>query len=119
MVNVKNVVLAGAALLGLAQAAPYSSLTPRSTVVKDGYIIKLEPGAEDFDFDTHVSWVEGVHKRNLAKRSLTERAYKGVERKFNGKNYWNGYAGQFDEATIAEIEKSPDVSSPHRREKSD
>lgn len=110
MVNFKNLAVAGAALLGFAQAAPYSSHVTRSSVIKDGYIIKLKPGAEDFDFDTHVSWVEGVHKRNVAKRSLSDRAYKGINRKFTGKNHWNGYAGEFDEATIAEIENNPDVS---------
>lgn len=114
MVNIKNLALAGATLLGFAQAAPYtSSHTTRASVVKDGYIIRLAPGAEDFDFDSHVSWVEGVHKRNLAKRSLSERAYKGINRKFTGKNHWNGYSGEFDESTIAEIESNPDVSCPN------
>lgn len=117
MVNVKNIALAGAALLGFASAAPHAKqVTARSTIVQDGYIIKLKPGVDeaDFDFDSHISWVEGVHKRNMMKRSLDQRSYKGVERQFTGRNHWNGYSGNFDEATIAEIRNNPNVSHADR-----
>lgn len=112
MVNLTNIALAATALLGYVQAAPASrDVAARpNTIVKDGYIIKLKPGAKDFD--SHVSWVKGVHKRNLAKRGAAEHTYKGIERQFTGKNHFNGYSGEFDELTIEEIRNNPDVSSP-------
>lgn len=57
------------------------------------------------DVDSHLSWVEDVHKRGLNKR-----AEKGVERTYKGKYGFQGYAGSFDKSTVEEIKKNPDVA---------
>jgi len=112
MVNWKAIAVAATSLLaGLADAAPTTrrEVNIRSTtVVKDGYIIKLKPGVAD-DLEAHTLWVSNIHKRNLAKRGLDEHTYRGIERMFTGKNHFNGYAGEFDELTIEEIRNSPEV----------
>lgn len=110
MVSFKNLVVAAVALVGFAQAAPTTHIAQTDTIVKDGYIIKLRSGTSDFD--SHVSWVKGVHKRNLAKRGAIEQVFKGIERMYTGEFHWNGYAGQFDADTIKEIRNHPDVSQP-------
>lgn len=113
MVNWKAIAVAATSLLaGLADAAPTTGREVNirsSTIIKDGYIIKLKPGVTS-NLEAHTMWVNNIHKRNLAKRGLDTRRYRGIERMFTGKNHFNGYAGEFDELTIEEIRNSPEVS---------
>lgn len=96
-----------AALLPIINAAPLPKYDePVSTLSVEGkYIVTLKSGS---DSTAHLSWVSGIHARNLAKRANGTAATGGVEKKFNI-NAWNAYVGHFDAQTIAEIEASDDV----------
>ena len=95
------------ALLPNALAAPVTApVTRRSDIIEGKYIITLKPEAE---VEAQVSWVNDVHKRSFAKRDTV-----GVEHTYDLKTF-KGYAGQFDENTLAEIKANPDVSVPAAR----
>lgn len=112
MVNFKNLAVAATTLFSYALAAPL--VAENSQIQSDGqhgkviegkYIITLKSGLQTRDLDNHLEWVNGVHKRGL-----NAQQFKGVEVTYGGKYDFNGYAGHFDAATIAEIRKNPDVS---------
>ncbi|KYK57494.1 serine protease protn [Drechmeria coniospora] len=113
MVNLKNIAVAATTLLAYAGAAPFVSETGEfktsaktSKVIPGKYIITLKDGLQARDLDSHLDWVNGVHKRGLSASQ-----FKGVERTYNGKHInFRGYAGHFDQATVAEIRKNPDVA---------
>lgn len=73
--------------------------------IKGKYLIALKPGLRARDLDTHIGWVDGVHRRGLSAQQ-----FRGIERTYSGKYNFHGYAGHFDEATIATIRKNPQVS---------
>lgn len=112
MVNFKNIATAATALFSLGLGAP---LTERDDVVKitkaagkaveGSYIITLKSGVDADAFESHLNWVGDVHKRSLSKRDT-----KGIERTYQGQYDFQGYSGTFDEETLAEIQKNPDVS---------
>ncbi|RGP81214.1 subtilisin [Fusarium longipes] len=104
MVNFKNLAVAATSLLGLANAAPTAKVDS-TEVIPGKYIITLKSDIAAADVESHLSWVEDVHKRGLNKR-----AEKGVERTYNGKYGFQGYAGSFDKSTIKEIKENPDVA---------
>ncbi|KAJ4263633.1 hypothetical protein NW762_006456 [Fusarium torreyae] len=104
MVNFKNLAFAAATLFGLAVAAPAVKVD-NSKVIPGKYIVTLKADIAAADVESHLSWVDDVHKRGLNKR-----AEKGVERTYNGKYGYHGYAGSFDKSTIEEIKKSDDVA---------
>lgn len=64
-------------------------------------IVTLKPTLDSVE--NHLSWVNEVHKRSLKRNTA------GVEKTYDIEN-WKAYAGEFDEATIAAIKASPDVS---------
>jgi len=112
MVNFKS--FAVAALVSQALAAP---MIPEADAVEieevelmqsieNKYIVTLKSGVETSELDEHISWVNHVQKRGLNDQ------YKGVEKTYTGNYDFNAYTGHFDDATVAEIRKSPDVS-PH------
>jgi oryzin len=109
MVNFKNLAVAATALFGYTLAAPLDQQTRTASqhgkVIEGSYIITLKSGSQASDLESHLSWVNDVHKRSLGKRQ-----HKGVERTYAGKYDFNGYSGSFDEATIAEIRNNPDVA---------
>ncbi|GJN70223.1 alkaline proteinase precursor [Purpureocillium lilacinum] len=111
MVNFKS--FAVAALLSQALAAP---MIPEADAVEieevelmqsieNKYIVTLKSGVETSELDEHISWVNHVQKRGLNDQ------YKGVEKTYTGNYDFNAYTGHFDDATVAEIRKSPDVAS--------
>ncbi|KAF4972528.1 hypothetical protein FSARC_915 [Fusarium sarcochroum] len=104
MVNFKNLAFAAATLFGLAIAAPAVKVD-NSKVIPGKYIVTLKSDIAAADVESHLSWVDDVHKRGL-----NTRAEKGVERTYNGKYGFHGYAGSFDKSTIEEIKESPDVA---------
>jgi hypothetical protein len=92
------------ALLPNALAAPVAApVTRRSDIIEGKYIVTLKPEAE---VQVQVNWVNDVHKRSFAKRDTV-----GVEHTYDLKTF-KGYAGEFDENTLAEIKANPDVSVP-------
>ena len=76
-------------------------------VVPGHYIVTLKPEADAAAVESHLSWVSDVHKRSLGKRNTA-----GVEQTY-GINEWKGYAGEFDDETIAEIKSNPEVRTLH------
>ncbi|PHH92536.1 hypothetical protein CDD83_6934 [Cordyceps sp. RAO-2017] len=71
--------------------------------IKGKYLIALKPGRKSVDLESHIGWVEGVHKRGLSAHQ-----FRGVERTYSG--HFQGYAGHFDADTISEIRRNPDVA---------
>jgi len=98
-----------AAFLPLLNAAPVpgpNDKTPIQTLsVSDRYIITLKDTA---DPAAHIAWVSDVHTRSLVGRQEGEEFAAGVEQEYQIDGF-KGYVGEFDEATIAEIEASDDV----------
>ncbi|POR33185.1 Alkaline proteinase [Tolypocladium paradoxum] len=113
MVNFKNLAVAATTLFSYALAAPFvaensqiQSTGQHGSSIEGKYIITLKSGLQARDLDSHLEWVSGVHKRGLSAQQ-----FKGVELTYAGKYNFNGYAGHFDAATIAEIRKNPDVAT--------
>lgn len=88
-------------MLPAALAAP---VTKKSDVIEGKYIITLKPEVE---VQVQVNWVNEVHKRSFAKRDTA-----GVEHTYDIKTF-KGYAGEFDENTLAEIKANPNVRDFH------
>ncbi|PNY29686.1 Alkaline proteinase [Tolypocladium capitatum] len=113
MVNFKSLAVAATTLFSYALAAPFvpengqaQSASQHGKSIQDKYIITLKSGLQTGDLENHLEWVNGVHKRGL-----NAEQFKGVEVKYSGNYDFNGYAGHFDAATIAEIRKNPVVAA--------
>lgn len=74
-------------------------------MIEGKYIVTLKPEAE---VQVQVSWVNDVHKRSFSKRDTA-----GVEHTYDIKTF-KGYAGEFDENTLAEIKANPNVRTLRR-----
>lgn len=108
MSSIRNLALFLGALLPAALAAPAkraAGVVPEPVVVPGKYIVTLKSDAAT-DLESHLNWVTDVHRRSLSKRDTA-----GVENTYNISD-WSAYSGDFDDETIAEIEKSPDVCTP-------
>ncbi|KAF3041027.1 proteinase B [Didymella keratinophila] len=103
MINVRNIAVLLGALLPAVLAAP-APITKRDDIIPGKYIVTLKPGVDAAAAESHLTWVNDVHKRSFAKRDTV-----GIEKKYDIKD-WKAYAGEFDEATIAEIKASADVA---------
>lgn len=106
MVNLKNIALAVTLFLGcgLAVPAPAAPAAEPGDIIPGSYIITLKPEIDAVMAKTHLKWVDGVHKR-----SLTKREELGVEKTYDSKSGFQGYAGTFDSTTIKLIKQSPEV----------
>lgn len=110
MVTLHWVAAIAASLVSTVLAAPTTRLHVRAPeVVESGYIIKLKSDVADSKL--HLNWVENIQARSLFKRDLH-----GIERQFNVANF-HGYSGRFSDDVISQIESSPEVSQPARRDK--
>lgn len=107
MVNFKNLAIAATTLFGLTLGAPVTQ-GESGKVVPGSYIVTLKPDAKGSELTSHLKWVDDVHKRSLSKRDTDN----GVERTYDGKYGFKGYAGTFDKETIQEIKDNPLVRSP-------
>lgn len=109
MVNFKNLAVAATALFGITLTAPVvqegKTASKHGKVIEGSYIVTLKSGTQTSELESHLGWVNKVQKRSLGGRQ-----FKGVERTYAGKYDFSGYSGSFDEATIAEIRNSPEVS---------
>ncbi|RKU43730.1 Basic amino-acid permease [Coniochaeta pulveracea] len=90
------------------QTAPFIPSPTDRTPYTGKYIVTLRRGLSSRDLDSHLGWVDGVHARNVQRRSTT-----GLEKTFQIHSF-NGYAGEFDENTLEQIESSPDVVAVER-----
>jgi hypothetical protein len=103
--------LAAVAAPFLATAAPFKA----SEVVKGKYIIQLKPGVDVATIAAHHHRVRDIHRRNILSRR--DQPYDapetgGVENEYAFGDFV-GYSGGFDEATIEELRKLPEVSHCH------
>lgn len=104
MHSLKNFALFVGAILPFVSAAP-THVNPRaSEPIPNKFIVTLKEGIASSEKESHLTWVNDVHARSLARRQLA-----GVEKTYNISTF-QGYAGSFDEATIEQIKSSPEVS---------
>nr|A1XIH3.1 RecName: Full=Subtilisin-like protease 7; Flags: Precursor [Trichophyton equinum]ABD38558.1 secreted serine protease [Trichophyton equinum] len=73
----------------------------------DKYIVVMNDGMSDKDFDSHRSWVNRTHRRRLIRRGA--KAMGGMKYTYNFPTGLKGYSGHFDEQMIKEISKRADV----------
>ncbi|KAJ4863521.1 subtilase family domain-containing protein [Trichoderma breve] len=100
MASIRRLALYLGALLPAVLAAPaVHHKAPEA--VPNKFIVTLKEGAS-IDTDSHLTWVNDLHRRSLTKRNTA-----GVEKTYNI-HTWNAYAGEFDEETIEQIKASPD-----------
>lgn len=104
MVHLRNLAVIVTALFGLAIIVPVADA---GKVIKGSYIITLKPNIKTADVQSHLTWVKDVRKRSLTKRDSS----KGIEKVYDSKSGFKGYAGTFDPETIKKIKKNPDVST--------
>jgi hypothetical protein len=72
-------------------------------VIEGSYIITLKSDLTARDLESHLGWVNDVHARSLGKRG-----HGGVSKTYSVHTF-HGYAGSFDDETIATIKASPQV----------
>lgn len=92
-----GLVSAFAAIAAALPAAP-------DNVLPGKYIVRLKHGVES-TLAAHTEWVSHVHSRNLVRRGGNS---VGIEQTYKFCTF-EGYAGSFDEETLAEIKANPDV----------
>lgn len=96
-------------------ASPVISQTPQDDDIIPGkYIVTLNTGLTPAKRSDHLDWVTATHANSPLGRRRDVQS--GVSSEFSIAD-WAGYAGQFDETTLAEIRSSPAVASvePNRR----
>lgn len=99
--------------------------------IPNRYIIKFKKHVTDSHAADHHTWLSSVHSASQESRELELRkrgqfplvdtVYEGLKHTYKIGGAFMGYAGHFDDATIEEIRRHPDVSptpsySVHRRE---
>ncbi|CAI4219730.1 unnamed protein product [Parascedosporium putredinis] len=107
MMHLKSLTLLLGALLSGALAAPASPRGVSPQVVPNKYIVTLRNNLVQPQVDSHLSWVENVHRRSLSRRD--SEASGGVDKVWSAS--FKGYSGEFDAATIQEIQASEEVLS--------
>lgn len=85
------------ATLAVANAGEILSFGNSKDVIPGSYIIVMNDGVSDNEFNTHRNWASGVHRRSINRRSES-----GLGRTFNFHG-WKAYSGEFDEVTIQNI----------------
>jgi len=100
-------------------AAPVLS-TMNAEAVPDSYMIVFKKHIKDADAASHHDWVQSVHSKSndermeLRKRSqfpLTADVFEGLKHTYNIVGGLMGYSGHFDEETLEQIRRHPDVSA--------
>lgn len=76
-------------------------------VVPNSYIVVMNDGVSDQQFDTHRNWAANVHHFNVESQGGTPLG--GMRHTFNFPGM-KGYSGAFDETTVNEISENPLVS---------
>ena len=101
-------------LLGLAAATPIPpapAAPSANNIIAGKYIVVLKESLPQPAVEAHTSWVTDLHRRNIEARAEAHGpAPAGIEARY-GIAKFKGYAGSFDDATIAAIKASDDVSA--------
>jgi hypothetical protein len=123
--------LAGLSLATLATASPvlvnsiHNDAAPilsasNAKEIADNYMIKFKDHVTQNLAAQHHGWVQDLHeKTQVAKTELRKRSqtpmvddiFSGLKHTYNIAGGLMGYAGHFDEETIEQIRRHPDVSS--------
>lgn len=86
-------------------------------IVPNSYIVVMNDGLSNQEFNTHRSWAASIHHVNLEKRGGGNLG--GMKHTFDFSGM-KGYSGVFDEETIQEISSDTNVcillSHPYLRE---
>ena len=99
-------------------AAPVLSSTNTEEVVPNSYIVVLKKHVKDAK--KHHEWVQSVHTKaqddrmELRKRSqfpMTTDVFEGLKHTYDIVGGLMGYSGHFDEETLEQIRRHPDVST--------
>ncbi|OAA50263.1 subtilisin-like protease PR1D [Metarhizium rileyi] len=99
---VKSIISAASVLAWLSAAVPVNS-DIASEIIEGSYIIKLRDNAATVQ---HLSWVSGLHARSTGNNTFA-----GIQHEYNSQAF-RGYAGKFDEETIAKIKTSSEACCP-------
>jgi cerevisin len=99
-------------------AAPVISST-QAEEVPNSYMVVFKKHVKHTDAQEHHSWVQRIHSKNeeqrmeLRKREfpLTADVFSGLKHTYNIVGGLTGYSGHFDDETIEQIRRHPDVSS--------
>ncbi|KAI9900846.1 hypothetical protein N3K66_005108 [Trichothecium roseum] len=102
MVSLRTLGALLAAVLPLGLTAPVTGEVA-ALDISDRYIVTLKTDITKESLSSHLTWVDGVHKRSLRRRDLS-----GVDKQLNIGSF-HGYSGAFDEATVEELRRSGDV----------
>lgn len=101
-------------------AAPVLSSTSTQEVVPNSYMVVFKKHVKHEDAKSHHEWVQSIHTKaqdermELRKRSqfpITTEIFDGLKHTYNIVGGMMGYSGHFDEETLEEIRRHPDVST--------
>ncbi|TLD22095.1 hypothetical protein PspLS_07973 [Pyricularia sp. CBS 133598] len=92
-------------LLLLPGAVLGAPVDPVDHSITDRYIVTLKPGVTIERRDAHLERVASLHKRSLGRRDLP-----GTESTVDIEEF-HAYYGKFDDATVEEIKRDPDVAA--------
>lgn len=92
--------------------------TADGATIADSYIIVLKKSLSRSQAEQHHQWAQGVHlesqqtKPDLKKRSLgswLSGSYEGLKHTYDISGSFLGYSGHFDQNTLDQIRRHPDV----------
>ncbi|KAK3943100.1 serine protease [Diplogelasinospora grovesii] len=98
-------------------AAPILS-SSNAEAVPNSYIIKFKKHVTESSASDHHSWVQGVHtsreneRVELRKRGqipMVDDVFRGLKHTYKIGQEWLGYSGHFDDETIEQVRRHPDV----------
>ncbi|KAM7222869.1 serine protease [Rhypophila decipiens] len=95
-------------------AAPILS-SSNAEVIPNAYIIKFKKHVSESAASDHQMWIQDIHSSresvhlDLKKRGLVDDVFRGLKHTYKiGQNFL-GYAGHFDDDTIEQVRRHPDV----------
>ncbi|KAL2132917.1 hypothetical protein VTI74DRAFT_3166 [Chaetomium olivicolor] len=99
------------------EAAPILS-SANAEVVPNSYIVKFKKHVTDDSASAHHSWIQDIHtsreteRADLKKRGqmpLVDDVFRGLKHTYKIGQDFLGYSGHFDEETIEQVRRHPDV----------
>lgn len=108
------------------EAAPILS-SSNAEAVPNSYIVKFKKHVDDSSASAHHTWIQDIHtnreseRADLKKRGqipLLDDAFHGLKHTYKIGKDFVGYAGHFDEETIEQVRRHPDVCSDTQLEPS-
>jgi cerevisin len=100
------------------EAAPILS-SSNAEVVPNSYIVKFKKHVDDSSASAHQTWLQEVHtfreteRADLKKRGqklVVDDVFRGLKHTYKIGQGFLGYSGHFDEETIEQVRRHPDVS---------